>query len=80
MMQYMETYEYSFKYDDEIKDTKRQQAKVRADARKEKSIPDQQNRTSPGHKKVGLRVNCCYWTDVLDEVFDNRCVADLMKN
>ena len=72
LLQYLKTGKYSFKYDNEIKNTKREQAKARSAARNEKIAANAsaKNPVSANHK--GLKVkNVVYWTQVLEYVFNN---------
>ena len=76
LLRYLKDGRYSFKYDDEIKNTKREQAKARSEARKQSnsgpSVTDHISRVKQINAKnhsIGLRVNCVMWTDVLEAVF-----------
>ena len=68
LLQYLKSGYYSFKYDDEIKNTKRVQAKQRAAAKASKV---EANKQKSKDKAPGLRVNVTMWTDVIDFVFGN---------
>ena len=63
LLKYLKDGVYSFKYDDQIKNTKREQAKERSEKRKTAQM---EKSTTGVPSKVGLKVNCCYWANVLD--------------
>ena len=67
LLRYLKDGKYSFKYDDEIKNTKREQAKVRADARK--------NSSKAAHVKVeSCKAEACNYVNLVPDVLE-RCVA-----
>ena len=62
LLQYLKNGEYFFKYDDVIKNTKREQAKER------KHVKETKNTGVPSKVK-GLAVKATHWVDVIDYVF-----------
>ena len=64
LLRYLHDGMYSFKYDEEIKHTKREQAKGRAEERKSRISGN-----TPTQHPIGLRVNVCMWEDVISTVF-----------
>ena len=62
LLRYMKDGKYSFKYDDEINNTKRSQAKERVEQKRIQATGSTQH-------APGLRVNVCMWAEVLEYVF-----------
>ena len=76
LLKYLKDGKYSFKYDDVIKNTKREQAKARSAARQQASGNSTNMKDTDSGKRVGLRVNCVMWNDVLDIVFPPNSTMD----
>ena len=78
LLRYLHDGKYSFKYDEELKNTKRAEQKARSEAKKASvSTPEPtgtKHVTKAGAKQhsVGLKVNCCMWSDVLNHLNNPR--------
>ena len=74
LLRYLHDGKYSFKYDDELKNTKRAEQKARSEARKATITKPETIGTTRIQKagakqqSVGLKVNCCMWTNVLSHL------------
>ena len=74
LLRYLHDGKYSFKYDDELKNTKRAEQKARSEARKATITKPETIGTTRIQKagakqqSVGLKVNCCMWSNVLSHL------------
>ena len=74
LLRYLHDGKYSFKYDDDLKNTKRAEQKARSEARKATITKPETIGTTRIQKagakqqSVGLKVNCCMWSNVLSHL------------